>query len=151
MRTVKEMLDSKYKPNNYTTPASLVIDALRKLNDLNLSYLIVMESDAYKGIFTERDYTRNVVLKGKSSKEATVQEVMTTNLPQVAPAQTVEDCMYMMNTKGARYLAVFEDDHFLGIITIHDILREVIANKEYVFDHTLTNSLLDNDESGKVF
>ena len=151
MRTVKEMLETKYHQQNTIEPTALVIDALKKLETVNLSYLIVMEKDAFKGIFTERDYTRNLVLKGKSSKDTMVQEIMTVDLPVVTLDQSVEDCMYQMNTKGTRYLLALEDDKFQGIITIHDILREVIANKEQVFDSTLTNTLLDNDESGRIF
>jgi len=151
MRTVKEMLETKYKPDNFIQPGILVIDAVKKLDSVNLSYLIVMDGDEFKGIFTERDYTRKLVLKGKSSKETTVEEVMTTDLPEVTLDETVEDCMYKMNTKGTRYLMAMEDGHFKGIITIHDILREVIANKGEVFDNSLTSSLLDNDESGAIF
>lgn len=145
------MLETKYKPDNIITPDLLVIDAVKKLDSVNLSYLVVMEGSDFKGIFTERDYTRKLVLKGKSSRETTVQEVMTTNLPEVTLNETVEDCMYQMNTKGTRYLLALDNGQYKGIITIHDILREVIANKEEVFDHSLTNTLLDNDESGAIF
>ena len=152
MRTVKEMLDTKYKHSNFIEPTMLVIDALEKLTAVNLSYLIVMEGDTFKGIFSERDYARNLILKGRSSKDTMVQEVMSTDLPVVPLTKTVEDCMYMMNTKGTRYLlALNTDNKFEGIITIHDVMREVIANKEEVFDNSLTNELIDNIESGKIF
>ncbi len=129
----------------------MVIDALKKLISVNLSYLIVMEDGEYKGIFSERDYTRKLVLEGRSSRDTMVKQVMTKDLPEVSFDTSVEDCMYMINRKGSRYLAIFENDKFEGIITIHDLLREALASKHEVFSNDLTNSLLDTDESGKIF
>ena len=88
MRTVKDILESKIKTFNIVSPHTLVIDALSMLNSVNLSYLIVMDNNEYKGIFSERDYSRNVILKGRTSRSSTVQEVMTTDLPMVHLAQT---------------------------------------------------------------
>ena len=152
MRTVKEMLDTKYKHSNFIEPTALVIDALKKLSTVNLSYLIVMDGEEFKGIFSERDYARKVILNGRASKDTMVQEVMTTDLPVVPLTKSVEDCMYQMNTKGTRYLlAVNDENKFEGIITIHDVMREVIANKEEVFDNALTSEFIDHAESFKVF
>jgi len=83
MRTVNDILESKPQPFNIIASNHLVIDALHMLNSVNLSYLIVMDGDQYKGIFSERDYSRNVILKGRSSSSTTVQEVMTTDIPIV--------------------------------------------------------------------
>ena len=151
MQTVKNILETKEKPTNTIEPSALVIEALQKLISVNLSYLIVVENNEFKGIFSERDYTRKLVLQGRSSRDTTVRDVMTTDLPRVGLSNTVEDCMYQMNTRGARYLAVFEENNFVGIITIHDLLRKVLASKQEVFNTSLTNSLLDNDEGGKFF
>lgn len=152
MRTVSDILQTKEKPTNIIEPDCLVFDALQKLLSVNLSYLIVLDNDTFKGIFCERDYTRNVILKGRSSKETTVKDVMTTQLPEVTPANTVEDCMYKMNKRGTRYLAVYNENKFEGIITIHDLLRQILANKHEVFDNVLASSLIENDESlGKFF
>ena len=151
MQTVKNILETKEKPTNTIEPSALVIEALKKLISVNLSYLIVVENNEFKGIFSERDYTRKLVLQGRSSRDTTVRDVMTTDLPRVALSNTVEDCMYQMNTRGARYLAVFEGNDFVGIITIHDLLRKVLASKQEVFNTSLTNSLLDTDEGGKFF
>ncbi len=151
MYNVENILRTKDKPTNIIEPTALVIEALQKLISVNLSYLIVFEDNEFKGIFSERDYTRKLVLQGRSSRETIVRDVMTTDLPQVTLSNTVEDCMYQMNTRGARYLAVFEGNNFVGIITIHDLLRKVLASKQEVFNTSLTNSLLDNDEGGKFF
>jgi CBS domain-containing protein len=151
MRTVKNILDCKDDASNFIEPTAMVIDALKKLISVNLSYLIVTENGEYKGIFSERDYTRKLVLEGRSSRETMVQDVMSDNLPVVPLSKSVEDCMYLMNTKGTRYLAAFEDEKFVGVITIHDLLREALASKHEVFDNDLANSLLDTDESSKIF
>lgn len=151
MRTVQNILDLKENPDNIIAPDAMVIEALRKLISVNLSYLLVYEGDNFCGIFSERDYTRKLVLEGRSSRDTQVRDAMTVNLPQVSADNTVEDCMYQMNVRGTRYVAAFDNELFLGIITIHDLLREVLANKHYVFDDTLTSTLLDTDESGKIF
>ena len=152
MRTVDDMIGSKPNPDNIIIPDALVIEALEMLNTVNLSYLIVMEGDEYKGIFCERDYSRNVILKGRSSSSTKVKEVMTTDLPVVHTSDTVEHCMHVMNINKARYLVAFGPDNtFEGVITIHDLLRQVIANKELVFDTSVAEQLINNDERGDVY
>jgi signal-transduction protein with cAMP-binding, CBS, and nucleotidyltransferase domain len=148
MRTVKDILAQKPRPLNTIEPRALVIDALRKLNEVNLSYLIVMEGDKYEGIFSERDYSRNVLLKGRSSEKTPVNEVMTTDVPHVEMNETVEHCMNLMTEHSRRYLVAFNNGHFAGVITIHDLLRQVMTSKEHVFDHDLTQKLIDVNESG---
>lgn len=152
MRTVKDILESKAKTYNIVSPHTLVIDALSMLNSVNLSYLVVMDHNEYKGIFSERDYSRNVILRGRSSRSSAVQEVMTTDLPMVHLDQTVEHCMKTMILNKTRYLLAFgTDKSFAGVITIHDLLREVIANKEEIFDAETTNELLNQDEGGYIY
>lgn len=150
MRTVKNILETKPRIFNHIEPTALVIDALNLLNSVNLSYLVVMEGDQYKGIFSERDYTRNVILKGRTSSTTMVKDVMTTDLPIVVLNDSVEHCMNLMNSHKVRYLLAYNDDDFAGVVTIHDLLRQVIANKEDVFD-TLAKNLLDNDEGGRIY
>jgi CBS domain-containing protein len=152
MRTVQNILEAKAKPFNQVDPKTLVFDALHQLNSLNLSYLIVMDGDVYKGIFSERDYSRNVILKGRHSNSTTVEEVMSTDLPVVGMNDTVERCMYLMEQSKSRYLLVFDDSQRLaGVVTIHDILRQVIKDKNEVFDIELAQRLVDDDESGVVY
>jgi len=151
MPTVKDILNSKQKSFNYFEPEGLVIDAINMMNSVNLSYLIVTEGDEYRGIFSERDYARNVILKGRASNSTKVKEAMTTDLPIVNLNDTVEHCMNLMNSHKSRYLLAYDNQKFSGVITIHDLLRQVLANKEEVFDSTLTRSLLDNDESSRIY
>ena len=151
MRTVKDVLETKTKAFNQVSPSTLVIDALNLLNSVNLSYLVVMDADKYKGIFSERDYTRNVILKGKASNSTQVQEVMTTDLPIVTLTDTVEHCMNVMNSHKTRYLLAYDHMDFKGVITIHDLLRQAITNRHEVFDDTLATKLLDQEEGDRVY
>ena len=151
MRTVANILDSKAKPFNVVSPDTMVIQALGLMNSVNLSYLIVMDGYDYKGIFSERDYSRNVILKGRSSHNTVVKEVMTTDLPVVNLTDTVEHCMNTMNNNRTRYLLAYDaEDRFAGVITIHDLLREVISNKDGYFDSS-AHQLLESDESGLIY
>lgn len=151
MITVGEILEIKPPMYNVIEPGALVIDALTMLNSVNLSYLVVKDNDEYKGIFCERDYCRNVILKGRSSRDTPVKEVMTIDLPIVELSDTAEHCMNMMNLHKARYLLAYDDDQLKGVITIHDLLRQVIANKQAVFDESLAGQLIDQDEGGKIY
>ena len=152
MRTVQNILDSKAKTFNQVAPKILVFDALSLLNSLNLSYLIVMEGDTYRGIFSERDYSRKVILKGRHSDSTTVEEVMSTDIPVVGPNDSVEHCMNLMEQSKSRYLLAFnENNQLLGVVTIHDILRQVLKDKAQVFDRDLAQRLVDEDESGEIY
>src|SRR5512143_461939 len=124
MRTVEDILTSKQKSFNHIDSNALVIDAINLMNSVNLSYVIVMDGDEFKGIFSERDYTRNVILKGRASNSTTVKEVMTKDLPIVALTDTVEYCMNLMNSHKTRYLLAYDGHHFAGVVTIHDLLRQ---------------------------
>jgi len=150
MPTVKDIFKSKQKTFNHIESTALVIDAINLMNSINLSYLVVMDDDQYKGIFSERDYTRNVILKGRASNSTMVQEAMTTDFPMVAMVDTVEHCMNLMNAHKTRYLLAYEGREFAGVITIHDLLRQVLVNKQEIFDNSAAKTLIDNDESGRI-
>ena len=134
MKTVADVLKEKTNSFNFIGPDALVKDALQMLNVVNLSYLVVIKNEEYQGIFSERDYTRNVLLKGRSSDSTKVSEVMTTDLPMVGLEDTVETCMNLLNQHKTRYLPAFLENRFMGVVTINDVLRQAIANKENVFD-----------------
>jgi signal-transduction protein with cAMP-binding, CBS, and nucleotidyltransferase domain len=151
MVSVKEILQKKKKANNVIKPTALVIDALKMLNSVDLSYLVVMDGEELKGIFCERDYCRNVILKDRSSKTSTVDEVMTTDLPKIDTLDTAEYCMDTMNQHKTRYLLAFENSGFAGVITIHDLLRQVLSNREFVFDHSIAEKLIEQEEGDKIF
>ena len=116
------------------------------LNTINLSYLVVMDGDQYKGIFSERDYSRNVILKGRHSDSTTVAEVMTTDVPVVEYDASVEQCIYLIDQHKTRYLLAFdEDENFAGVITIHDLLRQVLS------DNDLAQRLVNEDEGEGIY
>jgi CBS domain-containing protein len=148
MKTVTDILRDKSQPNNFIDGDSKVIDALVMMSSVNLSYLVVMENDHFRGIFSERDYTRNVVLKGRTSDTAKVKEVMSTNLPVVAISDTVETCMKLLDAHKTRYLPVLKGNKFMGVVTLNDVLRQAIWNKEDVFDE-LANKLAE--EGDRIF
>ena len=151
MRTVQNIINSKPKPSNVISSQSLVLDALTLLDSVNLSYLIVMDGNEFEGIFSERDYTRNVILKGRASNSTKIADVMSVDIPKVIVSDTVEDCMNMINLHKTRYLLAYDDDQFVGVITIHDLLRQVISSREDVFNQKLTNSLIDYDEGSRIY
>jgi CBS domain-containing protein len=152
MRTVQNILDTKGEALNVVAPGTKVIEALNLLNSINLSYLIVKDNDDYEGIFSERDYSRNVILKGKSSSSSVVEEVMTVDFPVVGVTDSVEHCMYLINSHKTRYLLAYDDNEkFVGVITIHDLLRQVLASKEQVFDSSQAEQLIEHAESGRIF
>ena len=151
MKTVSDILASKPKAFNIITPTALVIDALNLLNSVNLSYLVVMDGEEYKGLFGERDYSRNVVLKGRASNSTMVQEVMTTDLPIVATDDTVAYCMSLMNSHKTRYLLAYDDGKFAGVVTIHDLLRQVLSDSIGDSDSTIARTLIDNEEAGRIY
>ena len=152
MISVRDILGNKARAFNSVEPGTLVIDALTMLNSVNLSYLVVMEGDEFRGIFCERDYSRNVILKGRSSRDTPVKDVMTINLPVVQLHDTAETCMNLMSLHKARYLLACDDENkFRGVVTIHDLLRQVLASKEAVFDKGMAERLIDHDEGSKIF
>src|SRR5579871_3891042 len=146
MKTVQDIFDRKQKAYNFISPDTIVFDALVQLNSVNLSYLVVMENNKYRGLFSERDYTRNVILKGRASNSTKVSEVMSVDFPIVRMTDSVEHCMQLINAHKTRYLLAYDDAHnFVGVVTIHDLLRQVLADKEAVFESLL------GDDDGWVF
>jgi CBS domain-containing protein len=128
MDTIRHILQIKGNDVWSTTPRTTVFDALRMMADKNVGALLVMEGDKVVGIFSERDYARKVVLQGRSSKETLVSEIMTpaSKLVTIHPDQTVEEAMEFMTNKRVRHLPVMDGDQLLGMISIGDVLREVI-------------------------
>jgi CBS domain-containing protein len=120
------------KGTNITTvgPQTSVLEALRIMAEQNIGSVVVMDDGRYLGIVTERDYSRKVVLRGKSSTDTPVSEIMSSDLPPVRPHDTVDFCMQLMSDKHIRYLPVFEGDHMVGILSINDVVKETILSQE---------------------
>lgn len=120
------------KGSNITTvtPGTSVLEALQIMADRNIGSVMVMENGRYLGIMTERDYSRKIILKGKSSTDTTVQDIMTSDFPRVTPADSIDYCMQLMSDKNIRYLPVFDMEHVIGIISINDVVKETILSHE---------------------
>ncbi len=152
MRTVSDILKNKPSVFNIIDPDAKIIDALHMMNSVNLSYLVVKKNDVFQGVFSERDYSRNVILRGLHSDSSLVKDAMSVSFPSVGMDETVESCMKLLNSHKLRYLLVFDNKHFKGVITINDVLREVIANKELVFDDNLVLAFKESaDLKDKIF
>ena len=117
------------------TPGTSVIDALQIMADKNIGSVVIIADGIYKGIVTERDYSRKVVLKGRSSTGTTVAEIMSADLPAVKPGDSIEHCMQLMSDKNIRYLPVFENESIVGIISINDLVKETILSQEETITH----------------
>ena len=130
MRKVSNILQRKGKSVISVEPDLPVINALQLMADKNIGSVMVMESNEYLGILTERDYARKVVLKGKSSADIVVKDIMTTGLPRITPDNSIETCMHIMSESNIRYLPVFDNDQVCGIISITDVVTETILSQK---------------------
>ncbi|HSU55255.1 MAG TPA: CBS domain-containing protein [Candidatus Dormibacteraeota bacterium] len=125
--TINEILQNKTSAVWSVTPDTMVFDAIQMMSDKNIGALLVIERGKLVGILTERDYTRKVALKGKSSKQTPVREILTGKLIHVTPHHTVEDCMRLMTEHRVRHLPVLEDNQIVGIVSIGDLVNWTIS------------------------
>jgi len=132
MKTVQQLLDSKRHRLISVSPDSTVLDVLKLMAEKEIGAVLVLDGEQLAGIFSERDYARKVVLQGKSSKETPVREIMTEKVVCVQPEQTIEDCMGLMTDKRIRHLPVLEHKKVVGVVSISDVVKEMLAEKEFV-------------------
>jgi CBS domain-containing protein len=136
MKKVSHLLAHKGKRRiESVSPDTTVLEALRMMANQNIGSVLVMEGNQYLGIMTERDYSRKVILLGKSSTDTPVSEIMSRDFPAVTPNDTVEFCMQLMSDRNIRYLPVFENDALSGIVSINDVVRETILTHEETITH----------------
>jgi len=130
MTTVRQMLSAK--ADIYAvTPEDSVYEALKLMAARNIGAVLVVSGAEMKGIFSERDYARRVVLHGKMSKETLVSEIMTTNVICVEPGWTADQCMALMTEKHIRHLPVLENGRLVGVISIGDVVRAVVDEQKF--------------------
>ena len=134
MGTVKNILEIKGNTVYSINPDRSVYDALELLEDKNLGCLVVVENEKLIGVFTERDYARKIVLKGKSSKDTPVRDIMTEQPIVVTPTTSVDICMQLMTEKFIRHLPVVENGRLIGLVSIGDLVRLTISEKDYIID-----------------
>jgi CBS domain-containing protein len=143
MKTVKEILENKGKEIWSLTPETTVFDALKLMADKKIGAVLVIKDDTVVGIMSERDYARKVALHGKSSVQLTVNEIMSDKVLYVENTQSVEECMALMINKRVRHLPVFDGSKLVGFISIGDVVKAIIDEKEFVIDQ-LVNYIKDS-------
>jgi CBS domain-containing protein len=134
MTTVKQLLDAKGHDVHCVHPDDSVLDALRVLETKNVGSVLVTDGGKLVGIFTERHYARNVFLKGRSSPETPIRDVMEREVVCVAPEKTVDACMALMTEKHIRHLPVLRDEELVGVISIGDLVKSIIADREFTIE-----------------
>lgn len=132
MGTVENLLQKKGTIVHSISPDSSVYNALELLQSKNLGALVVVQNEILIGIFTERDYARKVVLKGRSSKDTLIRDIMTDRPIYVSPENTIDDCMEIMTDKHIRHLPVMRNGSLLGVISIGDLVKFVIDEKNFI-------------------
>jgi CBS domain-containing protein len=141
MGTVRNILQEKGTLVHTASPDDSVYNALETLEDRNIGALVVMDDTKLIGIFTERDYARKIVLKGRSSKDTLVRDIMTDEVFYVTPETTVEGCMQIMTNKFIRHLPVMDCGRLVGIVSIGDLVKYIIGEKDFIIinlEHYIT-------------
>ncbi len=131
-KLVKHLLKEKGKRFWSIAPDAMVYEALKLMAEKEVGALLVLNGEELVGILSERDYARKVILKGKSSLDTPVREIMTQRVRFVHPEQTVEECMALMTDKRIRHLPVLENDQVVGVISIGDLVKAVIEEKDFM-------------------
>ncbi len=126
LTTARHLLEVKGPDVWSISPNASVYDALRMMADKDVGALLVMEDDKLVGIISERDYARKIILAGKTSRDTLVREIMSSKLYTIHPDQTVEEAMEIMTNRRVRHLPVVVDDHCLGVISIGDVVKNII-------------------------
>lgn len=134
MRPLKQLIEGK-QPTVTVGPDDTVFTALTLLAQFDIGALLVLEHGKLVGIFSERDYARKIILKGKASKDTLVREIMSEKVSCVTLSQTVEECMALMTDKRVRHLPVLgADNEVLGILSIGDLVKETISEQQFTIE-----------------
>lgn len=132
--TIETILANKPATIWSVSPDATVYDAIAMMAEKNVGALLVMENQKVAGIVSERDYSRKVMLKGKTSRNSFVREIMTTELTTAHPRETVTDCLRFMTEKRIRHLPVMADGELRGVISIGDLVKQVISAQSATLD-----------------
>jgi CBS domain-containing protein len=137
MGKVRGILESKGSNSHIFSvePGTIVYQAIETMALKNIGGLLICENGKLVGIFTERDYARKLILKGKSSKDTTIGELMTKNPFTVTPDSSIEECMQLMSNRRIRHLPVVEGENLVGIISIGDVVRFIIDEQKSIIEH----------------
>jgi CBS domain-containing protein len=146
MTTIRLLLDKKGSDVWSVPPDATVYDALRLLEERDIGALLVIKGEELVGIISERDYARKVALKGKTSMKTPVTEIMTDRVVVVAPERTIDQALAIMTERRLRHLPVVEKDKVIGVVSIGDLVKEIIADKEFIIEQL--ESYIAGDRSG---
>jgi CBS domain-containing protein len=130
MRPILELLKKRDATTYNLNPGDSVFAALQQLADHNVGAMMVMEGGKLVGVFSERDYTRKIALAGRSSKDTLVADIMTSQVLTVSPNSRTRECMSLMSEKNIRHLPVVDGDKVMGMISIRDLMNDIIADHE---------------------
>ncbi len=130
MNNVSDILSRKGDKTISVSEDSSVLDAIKLMAENDIGSVLVMKNAEFMGILTERDYTRKVVLMGKSSVNTKVNEIMTSNLPHLKPDDNIDHCMELMSNSNVRYLPVFDDKKLMGVISMTDVVKQTIIKQQ---------------------
>lgn len=131
MNFVSQILKDKKEKIWSVSPRETAYQALQIMSDQNLGALLVIDKSGVVGIFSERDYARKVILQGKSSKTTPVSELMTKKVLYIDPGTSIEDCIALMTEKNIRHLPVIEKNQLVGIVTVGDVLKQLIEDQKF--------------------
>jgi len=143
MTTVRDLLRIKGNEVWSIAPDASVYEALTLMAEKDIGALLVLDGGQLAGILSERDYARKIVLKGKSSRETAVREIMTGKVMWTRPEQTIEECMALMTNKRIRHLPVLDEGRLIGVISIGDVVKSIISEQEFMIEQ------LENYITGK--
>tara|TARA_B100001996_G_C18543321_1_gene547811 strand:+ start:182 stop:622 length:441 start_codon:yes stop_codon:yes gene_type:complete len=142
--TVNQLLNSKDDEIFTVNPEALVIDAIKMMDEKKVGALLVTgKNNTLEGIISERDYTRKVILKNRSSSKTKVSEIMTSNLKTADPDQTLDECMVIMSHNHIRHLPIVKDGKAIGILSIMDVVKNIISEQEFTIEqlqHYITDT-----------
>jgi CBS domain-containing protein len=135
MKSAAQVLKSKPEQSVYSvTPSTSILDAVKLMAEKNIGALLVVEGSKIVGMITERDYARKVVLMGRTSRESAVRDIMSSPVLYVRPSHTNEECMALMTDNRVRHLPVLDGDKLLGLISIGDLVKDIISEQRFIIE-----------------
>ena len=139
MINVGDLLENKGHDVWSVSPEDSVFDTIKLMDEKHVGALAVVENDKLVGIISERDYARQVILKDRTSRETKVKEIMTRHIYFTQPDQTIDECLVIINEHRIRHLPVLDHDHLIGMISVGDIVKEIIKDQQYTIEQLENN------------
>ncbi len=130
--SIQQLLDEKGYHIHSVSPDTTVYDAIKVMEELGIGALLVIENEKLVGIFSERDYTRKIILKNRSSRDTKVREIMTEKVLYVTKDQTIDDCMALMSKHHIRHMPVLDNNLPIGMLSVMDVMRNILIEKDFI-------------------